>query len=77
MPQSLAMTSTPNLTPLLRPHSIALVGASAKADTNGLALVQMARIDGFGDAVYPVNPGYSEIEGAEVLSGSHKPAGSP
>ncbi len=63
MPQSLAMTSTPNLTPLLRPRSIALVGASAKPDTNGLALVQMARIDGFAGQVFPVNPGYGEIEG--------------
>lgn len=57
------MTSPVSLTPLLRPRSIALVGASAKADTNGLALVQMARIDGFAGQVYPVNPGYPEIEG--------------
>ncbi len=57
--------STPplSLDPLLRPRSIALVGASAKADTNGLALVQMTRIDGFRGRVYPVNPGYAEIEG--------------
>jgi acyl-CoA synthetase (NDP forming) len=53
----------PDLEPLLRPCSIALVGASAKADTNGLALVQMARVDGYGGRVYPVNPGYAEIEG--------------
>lgn len=53
----------PDLEPLLRPRSIALVGASAKADTNGLALVQMAHIDGFAGRLYPVNPGYTEIEG--------------
>ncbi|MEZ5925607.1 MAG: acetate--CoA ligase family protein [Hyphomicrobiaceae bacterium] len=57
------MNQAPDLTALLRPRSIALVGASAKADTNGLAMVQMARIDGFAGRVYPVNPGYSEIEG--------------
>ncbi|MFO1172252.1 MAG: acetate--CoA ligase family protein [Hyphomicrobiaceae bacterium] len=54
---------TLDLEPLLRPRSIALVGASAKADTNGHALVQMTRIDGYAGRVYPVNPGYTEIEG--------------
>jgi acyl-CoA synthetase (NDP forming) len=53
----------PDLEPLLRPRSIALVGASAKADSNGLALVEMTQIDGFTGRVYPVNPGYAEIAG--------------
>ena len=44
------------LDPLLTPRSIALVGASARPDSNGLALTQMARIAGFAGAVYPVNP---------------------
>ena len=48
---------------LLHPRSIALVGASGKADTNGRALVEMAGIDGFSGAIYPVNPGYREIAG--------------
>jgi len=48
---------------LLRPESIALVGASARVDSNGLALVQMARIDGYVGSVLPVNPRYSQIEG--------------
>lgn len=48
---------------LLNPRSIALVGASARADTNGLALVQMSRIDGYEGRVYPVNPNYPEIAG--------------
>ncbi len=48
---------------LLRPKSIALVGASARPDSNGLALVQMARIDGYRGSVFPVNPRYREIDG--------------
>ncbi len=51
------------LDPLLRPESIALVGASARIDSNGLALVQMARIDGYKGNVFSVNPRYAQIEG--------------
>jgi acyl-CoA synthetase (NDP forming) len=58
-----SLVTSPDLEPLLCPRSIALVGASARADTNGLALVQMARIDGYAGRVYPVNPGYAGIEG--------------
>lgn len=48
---------------LLAPRSVALVGASARPDSNGLALVQMCTIDGFTGQVYPVNPRYGEIAG--------------
>jgi acyl-CoA synthetase (NDP forming) len=48
---------------LLSPRSIALVGASARPDSNGLALVQMSRIDGYAGKIFPVNPRYREIEG--------------
>ena len=41
---------------LLRPSTIALVGASARVDSNGLALAQMARLDGYAGHVLPVNP---------------------
>ncbi|HXV23494.1 MAG TPA: CoA-binding protein, partial [Alphaproteobacteria bacterium] len=46
---------------LLAPSSIALMGASAKPDSAGRAMVEMARIDGYAGRVYPVNPRYSEI----------------
>lgn len=49
--------------PLLSPRSIALVGASARPDSTGHAMVAMCRIDGFGGAVYPVNPRYRQIDG--------------
>ncbi|PZR83467.1 MAG: hypothetical protein DI537_34850 [Stutzerimonas stutzeri] len=52
-----------SLDPLLKPESIALLGASAKEDSNGLALVEMCAIDGYRGRVYPVNPKYSEING--------------
>jgi acyl-CoA synthetase (NDP forming) len=51
------------LDPLLKPASIALLGASARSKSNGLAMVEMCRIDGYEGRVYPVNPRYSEIAG--------------
>ncbi|KAB2851560.1 MAG: CoA-binding protein, partial [Hyphomicrobiaceae bacterium] len=51
------------LDPLLRPRSVALVGASARPESSGLALVQMSRVDGYKGRVLPVNPRYREIEG--------------
>lgn len=53
------------LDPLVMPGSIALVGASARPESSGNALIQMCRIDGYKGRVYPVNPGYSEIEGLQ------------
>ena len=67
MPVTAASTPTVRaphrLDPLLAPRSIALVGASARPDSNGLALAQMCTIDGFAGRVYPVNPRYAEIDG--------------
>ena len=48
---------------LLKTQSIALLGASDRQDSNGLALVQMSKIDGYRGRVYPVNPNYAEIDG--------------
>ena len=48
---------------LLCPQSIALVGASARPDSSGLAMVQMAGLDGYKGRILPVNPRYREIEG--------------
>lgn len=49
------------LDPLLAPRSLALLGASARAESNGLAMVEMSRIDGYAGRVYPVNPRYARI----------------
>ena len=57
------MEASHPLDPLLRPRSIALLGASDKPDSAGRAMAEMARIDGYAGDVFPVNPSYAEIEG--------------
>lgn len=51
------------LRPLLAPVSIALVGASAREGSFGLATLRNLAHPGFAGPIYPVNPGYGEIEG--------------
>ena len=51
------------LDPLLKPDSIALVGASAKPGSPGRNLAELVINSGYQGAVYPVNPGYPEILG--------------
>jgi acyl-CoA synthetase (NDP forming) len=53
----------PDLAPLLRPRSIAIVGASQTPGSFGHALFRQALDTGFKGAVYPVNPTCDEIEG--------------
>ena len=53
------------LDPLLRPASIAIVGASAREGTIGqLALFNLLQ-GKFPGNLYPVNPGYEELQGVE------------
>lgn len=52
---------------LLSPRTIALVGASARPESAGLAMVEMARIDGYAGRIYPVNPRYREIAGLKCF----------
>ena len=56
-------TPTHWLDPLLKPGSIALVGASAKPGSAGRVLAEMVINSGYRGAVYPVNPGYPELLG--------------
>ncbi|MEM7294943.1 MAG: CoA-binding protein, partial [Pseudomonadota bacterium] len=51
------------LRPLMAPASIALVGASARPDSFGRAMLEMALGAGFSGAVYPVNPRYDAHAG--------------
>src|SRR6185295_3369376 len=55
--------SDPELSKLLRPRSVAVVGASPRAGSTGLRLLQHLRIGGFEGPVYPINPRYPEILG--------------
>jgi acetate---CoA ligase (ADP-forming) len=58
----------PSLEPLLRPKSVAVVGASAKAGSAGSNIVLNLRQAGFAGEIYPVNPRYSEIHGIKSYS---------
>ncbi|HVW57886.1 MAG TPA: acetate--CoA ligase family protein [Rhizobiaceae bacterium] len=51
------------LDPLLKPLSIALVGASRRPSTPGNTMVRAVATDGYGGRVYPINPKYDEVEG--------------
>ena len=53
---------------LLRPDSIAVVGASAKSSKVGYALIKNIINDGFQGALYPVNPSAQEILGKKCYA---------
>ena len=57
-----------SLDTLLAPRSIALVGASAKPDSSGNAMISMSRTDGFAGKVYLVNPRYDSIDGEKGMA---------
>lgn len=60
---------TTDLTPLLRPSSIALIGASATRDIiPGLPQRILAQ-HGYDGTIYPVNPKYGEIDGLRCYPG--------
>jgi acyl-CoA synthetase (NDP forming) len=63
-----AASLRPSLEPLLRPKSVAVVGASAKAGSAGSNIVLNLRQAGFAGKIYPVNPRYSEIHGIRSYS---------
>ena len=48
---------------MLEPRSIAIVGASIKEGSLGASMMRELRRGGFEGAVYPVNPGYDEVDG--------------
>jgi acyl-CoA synthetase (NDP forming) len=51
------------LDPLLRPRSVAVVGASARGDSLGEWSLTNLRKGGFQGNIYPVNPRYEELQG--------------
>src|SRR5690606_11230552 len=56
------------LDPLLRPRSIAVLGASARADSLGEWSLRNVLKGGFTGPVYPVNPRYDELEGLKCYA---------
>ena len=55
--------SVHRLQPLLAPCSIALVGASLRAESAGNDMVLQLLQSGFGGRVYAVNPKYNQVAG--------------
>ena len=51
------------LEPLLRPRRVAVVGASVREDSMGAWALENLRRGGFEGEIYPVNPGYDDING--------------
>lgn len=59
-----SLRKTPHrLDPLLRPQSVALIGASPKPDTVGSGMIEAATAGSSDRRVYLVNPAYREING--------------
>jgi acyl-CoA synthetase (NDP forming) len=56
------------LDPLLRPKSVAIVGASRTKDTIGYWSLKNLLKGGYGGAIYPVNPRYEEIQGERCFA---------
>jgi len=54
---------THRLDPLLRPKSVAVIGASGRADSLGEWSLTNLLKGGFPGDIYPVNPGYEELQG--------------
>ncbi|MGB5489217.1 MAG: CoA-binding protein, partial [Woeseiaceae bacterium] len=51
------------LDPLLRPRSIAIIGASSRADSLGEWALKNLQTGGFTGILYPVNPNYEVLQG--------------
>ena len=51
------------LDPLLRPRSVAIVGASNRPDSMGEWVLKNLRTGGYRGTIYPVNPAYEEVLG--------------
>ncbi|HWG03554.1 MAG TPA: CoA-binding protein, partial [Beijerinckiaceae bacterium] len=56
------MPSASSINRLMRPNSIAIVGASPRARM-GMAIIKNARTIGLKGSILPVNPNYREIDG--------------
>jgi acyl-CoA synthetase (NDP forming) len=55
-----------SLTPLLKPKSVAVIGASARVGSRGNSAVRNLQEFGFSGAIYPINPNADEICGLKV-----------
>src|SRR5210317_263703 len=51
------------LDPLLRPRSIAVIGASSREDSMGEWSLRNLERGNYGGTIYPINPSYDEVRG--------------
>lgn len=56
------------LDPLLRPRSVAVVGASARTDSVGEWALRNLVLGGYKGQIYPVNPNYDELQGKRCFA---------
>ena len=56
-----------SMRPVLRPASVAVIGASRRPGSVGRAILQNLIDGGFSGPVYPVNPGAAELDGIPCL----------
>ncbi len=59
------------LDPLLRPQSVAIVGASARTDSVGDWILRNLQRGGYRGRIYPVNPNYDELHGQRCYAALH------
>ena len=57
------------LDPLLRPRSVAVVGASARRDSLGEWSLKNLLRGGYTGDIYPINPNYKELQGVRCYAG--------
>jgi acetyltransferase len=66
---SLSVNDLPDLSPLMAPRSVALVGATDHPTSFGGRVFQQMTGFGFAGKIYPVNPRLKEINGMKCYSG--------
>src|SRR5687768_2235260 len=66
--------TTRNLDPVLRPQSVAVIGASDRDGSVGTVVLRNILAGGFGGDIYAVNPKYGSVQGQQCF---HSVAGLP
>ncbi len=66
MPDTVTLQS--RLAPLLAARSVAIVGASQRPGSTGHTIVAELKVGGFQGPIYPINPGYDEVQGLECFA---------
>src|ERR1700754_1003468 len=57
-----------DLTPLMRPASVAVLGASPRPDSFGNSVVKNLLAAGYAGRIYPIHPSAAEVEGLRCFA---------